>query len=258
MLALERRNDILRLIQENQTVLVSDLKKRYGVTDETIRRDLERLEATGAIVRTYGGAMRSDRDMAKIEQPANIRKQINIQEKKMIAEMVAGIVQEGDGIMLDDSSTGLFVARALKSKQKLTLITNSVDVIQETSEQSSWTIMGCGGVLNERSMSFVGNQAEYMLKNYHVHKTILSCKGLDLTNGLTESSEPSALVKRCMIDAAKEVILVADCSKFDVTSFVQIAPLDKVHTIVTEIKPSEVWCDTLKEKGIRCIWPDEM
>ncbi len=257
MLALERRNEILKLFQKTQTVTVSELSQQFGVTVETIRRDLERLETAGHIVRTHGGAMLTKRDMTKVEQSSSIRKQTNPAEKALIADIIADMVRDGDGIMLDDSSTSLFAARALRGKHRLTVITNSLEVIMDLANVPDWTVMGTGGVLKERSMSFVGNQAETMLSKYHVDKAIISCKGLDLDHGFTESSEPSALVKRCMINSAKEVILAVDSSKFDIVSFVQIGQLNKLSAIVTDKAPRQEWLDALEERGITCLWPDE-
>lgn len=255
MLALERRSEILKLIQQKQTVTVSELSQSFGVTDETIRRDLERLESAGGIVRTYGGAMLSKGDNARIEQPSNVRKQTNTTAKKTIAAMAADLIQDGESVMLDDSSTSLFIARELKRKRNLTIITNSVDILLEVANVSGWSVMSTGGVLKARSMSFIGNQAEALIANYHVDKAIVSCKGLDLEHGFTESSEPSALVKRSMIRAAKQVILAVDHSKFDLISFVQIAHLDRATTIITDVAPDQRWIDTLAEQNVTGIWP---
>lgn len=254
MLALERRNEILKLIREKQTVYVGDLSRQFGVTDETIRRDLDRLEETGRIIRTHGGAMLSKQDATRVEPSANIRKMTNIKEKTAIARLVTQMISDGDDLMLDDSSTSLFVARDLKSKHRLTVITNSLEIITELKEQSDWTVMGTGGLLRANSMSFVGNQAEAMISNFYVDKAIISCKGLDLNRGFSESSEPSALIKRSMLKAAKEVILAVDSSKFDLISFVQIGFLENISTIVTDQEPSPQWLEALTAANVHCIW----
>lgn len=255
MLALERRNEILKLIQEKHTVYVNTLSRQFGVTEETIRRDLERLEKAGSVVRTHGGAMLLSANTTKLEQSANIRKRTNTKEKTAIANLVANMVSDGDDIMLDDSSTSLFVVRALQKKRNLTVITNSLEILLEVTDRSDWNVMGTGGVLRERSMSFVGNQAENMISNYYVDKAIISCKGFDLNRGFTESTEPSALVKRCMLNAAKEVILAVDSSKFGLVSFVQIGQINRLSAIVTDKEPSEEYLSTLSEMGIVCMWP---
>ena len=256
MLALERRNEILKLFQQSETVTVNELSQMFGVTVETIRRDLDHLETAGHIVRTHGGAMLSTRDMTKVEQSSSIRRQTNISEKNCIAELIADMVQDGDGVMLDASSTSLFVVRALRKKKHLTIITNSMEIISEVAGQSDWTVMCTGGVLNERTMSFVGNRAETMISKYHVDWAVISCKGVDLEHGFTESNELSALVKRSMVTAAKKAILAADSTKLDTVSFVRTGRLHELSALVTDQKPADHWLDALNELGVDCIYPD--
>lgn len=255
MLPLERRSEILKQLEKDGTVYVSSLSESFGVTEETIRRDLERLETAGHLVRTHGGAIRSDANTPKLEQSAKIRKATNIKEKTAIAKLISNLIQDGDDIMVDDSSTSLFAVQELKKKHNLTLITNSLDILSEVADASDWNVMGTGGVLRERSMSFVGNQAETMITNFYVDKAIISCKGLDISRGFTDSTEPSALIKRRMIDSAREVILAVDSSKFDLISFVQIGRLNRVTAIVTDKAPSQQWLDVLAEYQIACIYP---
>jgi len=123
MLAIERRKRIMRLIQENQSVLVPELSKLFNVTEETIRRDLEKLEAEGLLKRTYGGAVINENSSADI--PLNIREITNIESKQAISMKVAEYIEDGDTLLLDSSSTVLQVAKQIKFKKKLTVITNS-------------------------------------------------------------------------------------------------------------------------------------
>ena len=122
MLAIERKNEILAILQKEQRVLVSELSKRYDVTDETIRRDLEKLENEGFVKRTNGGAVLNKNK--NVDMPLRIREKTNRDEKQVIAGLVAGLVEEGDRIMLDASSTSLMIAKELKEMKKLTVITN--------------------------------------------------------------------------------------------------------------------------------------
>lgn len=256
MLALERRNEILKLLQQTETVTVNELSQTFGVTVETIRRDLDHLESAGHLVRTHGGAMLSTRDITRTEQSSTVRRQTNTSEKSRIAELIADMVQDGDGVMLDASSTSLFVARALRSKKHLTLITNSLEIILESAGQPDWTVMCTGGVLNERTMSFVGNRAETMISKYHVDLAVISCMGVDLEHGFTESNELSSLVKRCMVESAKRAILAVDSTKLDTVSFVRTGRLQELSALVTDQNPGERWLDALSELGVDCIYPD--
>ena len=129
MLAIERKNEILAILQKEQRVLVSELSRRYEVTDETIRRDLEKLEKEGFVKRTYGGAVLNKRK--DLDMPLRIREKTNRGEKQIIAGLVKDLIEEGDRIMLDASSTSLMISKELKEMEKLTVITNSVEVLIE-------------------------------------------------------------------------------------------------------------------------------
>ena len=120
MLAIERRNEILSKLREEKKVLVGDLSKYYKVTEETIRRDLDLLEQKGLAKKTYGGAVLVD-DL-KEDLPYNIRKQTNIKEKKEIAELVSDMIQDGEHIMIDASSTALYIAKSIRDKENITII----------------------------------------------------------------------------------------------------------------------------------------
>ena len=127
MLAIERRNQILEKLQAEKKVLVSDLSQIYDVTEETIRRDLEKLEKSGLIIKSYGGAVLNE--STNLDLPFNVRKNRNVVGKQKIAGMMRELIQDGDTIMLDSSSTAVFIARALKEKPNLTVITNSLEIL---------------------------------------------------------------------------------------------------------------------------------
>ena len=131
MLAIERKNEILSILQKEQRVLVAELSTRYHVTEETIRRDLEKLEKEGFVKKTYGGAVLNKN--STIDMPLKIREKTNRKEKQKIAQTVASLIEDGESIMLDSSSTSLMIAQELKKKNKLTVITNSVEVLIELS-----------------------------------------------------------------------------------------------------------------------------
>ena len=183
MLAIERKNEILAILQKEQRVLVSELSRRYEVTDETIRRDLEKLEKEGFVKRTYGGAVLNKRK--DLDMPLRIREKTNRGEKQIIAGLVKDLIEEGDRIMLDASSTSLMISKELKEMEKLTVITNSVEVLIELAGHDGIQVISTGGNLNETSLSLVGNAAQKVLNGYHVDKAVFSCKGIDMKDGIT-------------------------------------------------------------------------
>ena len=153
MLALERRNLILEKLQAEKKVVVSELSQLYGVSEETIRRDLDKLEKEGLATKSYGGAV--IKEDVSIDLPFNIRKNQNVSGKQKMAEITASLVQEGDHIFLDASTTAVFVAKALKEKERLTVITNSMEILLELSDVSGWNIISTGGVMKEGYLSLI-------------------------------------------------------------------------------------------------------
>lgn len=250
MLAIERKNEILNKLRAEQRVLVSELAAHYGVTEETIRRDLDKLEKEGHATKTYGGAIWGN--STKTDLSYTIRNKTNVEAKAAIARQVKTMVEDGDHLMLDDSSTALFVAKELKDKKKLTVITNSVEIVMELAGLEGWTILCTGGELKRDSLAFVGYQVPEMLQSYHVDKVIFSCKGLSEEAGITDSAESHARTKQAMLRAAREAILVLDNTKFDKTSFVQIAPLQSVTAVVTNQRPDAAWKKRFDDLSIPC------
>lgn len=253
MLAIERRKLIMEALQEEKRVVVSELSKMYDVSEETIRRDLEKLEKEGLVIKTYGGAVVNEN--TNVELPYVIRKKTNVLRKQRIAELTAAMISDGDRIMLDDSTTAVFIAKKIKNKKNITLITNSVEILLELSDVTGWKIISTGGRLYEGSLSLVGEQCERVLSRYHVDKAIISCKGVDLHKGVWDSNENNALVKRAMADSAGRVILAVDGSKLGCISFAKICDMKDIATVVTDLPPDGEWQRTFERQGIECIYP---
>ncbi len=250
MLAIERKNQILEKLRNEQHVVVAELSQLYAVTEETIRRDLDKLEKDGFCTKTYGGAILGNSTKADLSY--TIRNKTNVEAKKAIAVIAASHIQDGDHIMLDDSSTSLFLAKEIKEKKRLTVITNSIQIIMELADVEGFTIMSTGGTLKPDSLALIGYQAQHSLQNYHVDKAFISCKGISLQHGVTDSNENHSLNKKAMLQSASETFLCVDSSKFDKVSFVNICDFDRLQNIITEALPGKEWLDFLKKKNIRC------
>ena len=243
MLALERRNLILEKLQEEKRVVVSELSQLYSVSEETIRRDLDKLEKEGLATKSYGGAVINE-DVG-IDLPFNVRKNQNVQGKQ----------NDGDHIFLDASTTAVFVAKALKEKERLTVVTNSMEILLELSDVSGWNIISTGGVMKEGYLAFLGARTEEVIRSYYVDKVIFSCKALNEDMGIMESKEAFGTTKKAMINSGKMRILVVDSTKFDQTAFSVAGQLRDIETIITDKKPSEKWLDHFNRHKIECIYP---
>ncbi len=252
MLAIERRSEILTKLQQDGKVLVNDLSKLYQVTEETIRRDLEKLEVEGIVKKTYGGAVLAE--TLNVDLPYYVRKQTNVQNKESIASKIAELIQDGDHIMLDASSTAVYVIKKIKNLKNITVITNSIEILLELADINGWKVFSTGGSMKEGALALVGHQAEEMIDHFHVDKTIISCKGIDQEFGITDSNEPDVEIKRHMVKAAKQVILAVDSSKFDKTSFVRMGDFSQVDTIVTDSAPRQDWIDSMESCGTMIVY----
>lgn len=254
MLAIERRNAILEKLQAERRVVVSELSQIYKVSEETIRRDLEKLENDGFVIKSYGGAVINEN--ANVDLPFNIRKKRNVISKQKIAEVISSRIKDGTSIMLDASSTAVYIAKALKERKNLTLITNSIEILIEMFDTPNVNVLSTGGAMREGSFALVGPQTDKMLKSYHVDVAVVSAKGFDLETGMTDTEELHANNKKTMLHAGREKVLAVDSSKFGKTAFTEIGTLEDISMVVTDAKPDEVWLQAFKEYGIECIYPE--
>lgn len=252
MLAIERRNLIMEKLQSEKRVVVSELSRLFSVSEETIRRDLEKLENDGLVTKSYGGAIINENN--NIDLPFNIRKNRNVAGKQRIAELLAERIKDGDHVMLDASSTAVFIAKAIKSKKHLTVITNSIEILLELADVEDWHILSTGGIVKEGSLALVGPHTDKMIASFHVDKAIISCKGLDAVKGFTDSNEMHAETKKTMLASAEEKILAIDSSKFDRISFTRIGDLKDLTMVVTDKNPGEQWLQVLRGAGVECVF----
>lgn len=250
MLVAERHEKIVELINEKGSIRVSELSTIFKVTEETIRRDLEKLEKDGYVRRTHGGAISVKGNPSEL--PYFEREVINVEEKKEVAEQALLYINPYERIILDASSTAWYMAQALPDIP-LTVLTNSVKVIMELAGKEKITVHSTGGMLRSNSLSFVGPLVESSLGNYHVDKAFLSCKGVHPNWGISDSNEFQALVKKKMIEISEKVFLLVDHSKFNSKAFSYIGPLSLIDTIITDKKTTEATLESFKELSLEVV-----
>lgn len=253
MLAIDRRKTILEIINKQESVKVVDLSQQFNVTLETIRRDLEKLENEGYIKRSYGGAVLNQSTNEDLS--INIREATNKEGKNLIGKKVADLIQDGDTIMMDSSTTALCVAKYLTNKN-ITIITNALKIPMVLAGHSNIQVISTGGTLKSTSLSFVGHWAESAVEKYYVNKTIISCKAVNLEHGIMEPHQLETEVKKRMIKTSEQVILAVDSSKFDRKSFIKAYNFDEIDTIVTDKDVSDKWTEVLRENNVEYIKVD--
>ena len=252
MLPIERRNEILQKLMLDGKVVVGELAEHYGVTEETIRRDLERLEVDGYAKKTYGGAVRNDNMTGEL--PYTVRKQTNVGGKKYIAEIIGSLISDGDSLLLDSSTTALFTVKSIFSKENLTIITNSVEILLDLPQGHNWNIISTGGAYRSEAMAFHGTAAQEKVRNYHADYAILSCKGMDMEKGITDTREYFAEFKKSFFGSARKVILAIDHTKFDKISFIHFGDFTDIDVVVTDEEPNDSWKIFFAEKNIELIY----
>ncbi len=231
MLMADRHRRIVELVEREGSVRVSELSELFQVTEETIRRDLDKLESEGKVLRTHGGAVRNEEP--GLEIPVSEREIERIEQKRKIAEKAMEWIEVGDQIMLDASTTAWQMAKILPDIP-LTVVTNSVKVVMELAGKDNIQVISVGGNLAVRSLSFVGPLAERSLDSYHVGKLFMSCGGCHLEYGISETTEEQARVKAKMIANSDELILLVDSSKFQKRAFTKIAPVRVADMLITD------------------------
>lgn len=249
MLAVERRNKIEQIINKERSVLVVELAKQFDVTTETIRGDLEKLEKQGILVRTYGGATVVDN--SEIELAITERDVVNYEGKQLIGKYAAGLIKDGETIFLDASTSAWHLARYIKGKRGLTVITNAEKVVNELSSCAHIHVVCVGGELNQRNMSYIGRVAEKTIReNYYANKFFFSCKGVTLGRGLVDSSEGEAEIKKIMLSCSESAVFLCDKNKIGRLGVPRISGLDKIDYFVTDVKLTDEWNKELEEKDV--------
>ena len=246
MLAIERRSQIIQTLEKEKRVLVPGLAKQYGVTEETIRRDLEKLAKEGLLTKTYGGAVLAEN--LSHELPYMMRAETNKTQKLQIAEKIQKLINPKENIMLDASSTCVHIARKLVNLE-LTIITNSVEILIECAAAKGINVFSTGGTLRGSSLSLVGSTVSQMLNQLTADKAIISCKGLDFEKGVMESNLAESEVKKAMAMNASQLILAVDSSKFNRMSFAKMLEFERVDLVVSDYIPPE-WARFFDENGI--------
>jgi DeoR/GlpR family transcriptional regulator of sugar metabolism len=255
MFAEERYARILAVVNRSGKATVHELSDVLNVSPVTVRRDLEKLEESQLLVRTHGGAISVQANVleAGLEKSFQEKEEAFVAEKERIAAAAAAMVRDEDAVMLTPGTTNMFLAKKLIEKKGVTLVTNAANIATQAGNTEEMDVILLGGKLRKKSYAMVGPLAEQSLRQITVDKLFLGVDGFDLEAGLTTPNLSEASVNRLMISKAKQVIVVADHSKFGRVMFSHIAPLDVVHTVVSDSHLDEQVCRAIRDKGIQLI-----
>lgn len=251
----ERQQAILDYLQIHGRTPVDQLADYFETTGTTIRKDLTVLEADNKVLRTYGSvvlAAASD----EIDLPLTNKTTINLEVKSKIGRAAADLIKNGDSIIMDQGSTVLQMVPNLSRFENLTIMTNSLHIINAlTALELDFELLMCGGTYRPKSGSFHGILAESTVEKFTFDKLFIGTDGFDLNVGLTTFNEVHG-VSKAMCHAAREIIVLADSSKFNRRSPNIVCPLDKINVLVTDSGIDKSIHAALIEKGIRVIIAD--
>jgi DeoR family transcriptional regulator, aga operon transcriptional repressor len=248
MLIDERRQHILELIQRQGRVLVTDLSSELEISQITIRKDLDWLQSQGLIQRSHGGALRIP-SSALADPTLQEKQKQHFVEKQRIAAAAVKMVEEGQCVILDSGTTTTAIAQGLKRFNRLTVITNAVNIAAELAG-TDFEVILVGGTLRKNSFSLVGPLAEDNLEEMHADILFLGVDGFDLEVGTTTPNFLESRVNRAMVKAARKVVVVCDSSKFNHRSLSRITPPGAIHYLITDRNLPSSAVDALRAHNI--------
>jgi DeoR family transcriptional regulator of aga operon len=237
----QRRLQISELVRQHGSVQVASLARQFGVSAQTVRKDLRYLAERGVMARAYGGAIDSGAiGTVPAEPPYEAKRTVRLEEKRRIGARAASLVRPGDAVVIDSGTTAIQLAEALPDID-VTVVTNDFGVLTALAPKKNITLVMLGGELRRRNMAFYGGLTVEALDALHVDKLFLGVDGFDLERGITTHYEPEALLNRKMVEAARTVVCIADSSKFGKVCLHRIIPVSAMHTLITDTDaPDEI------------------
>jgi DeoR family transcriptional regulator of aga operon len=253
MLVEERRRHILDLLEQSNRVTVKELADIFSVSAVTVRGDLEALAQMGALVRSHGGAVKSLSPVPDL--PVNLKERLRYGEKARIGILAASMIRDGETIIFDSGTTTAAVAKCIVSLRlsSLTVITNALNIASELANLPQVRIIMLGGMVRGGALSLVGPHAEQALSNLNADRLFLGVDGIDPEVGLTTPDVLEAQLSALMIRVSREVVAVADSSKFMQRSLSVIAKLDAIHKLVTDEGIPRSMLDALHVAGVEVM-----
>ena len=248
---IDRQLQILQLVERQQRISVADICTTFDVSKATARRDLVTLASEGKVQRVHGGAIALTQ--APPEQPILQRQREQTDEKIRIGQVAAALVQDGETVFLGSGTTVLEVARTLRMRRNLTVLTNSLPVVNTLAGVEGITVICLGGMLRDSELSFIGHITEQALAEVRADKVFIGTRAISLEYGLTHEHLPETMTDRAILKAGKEIIVLADHTKFGHAATVRLAPLEQIHTIVTDEQMPRDFADVVQKKGIRIV-----
>lgn len=250
MLAPERMELIVEIVNRQEIITVEDLLREVGCSKATIRRDINRLAEVGKIKKTHGGIMSASMSASLVEPSLRVKSISHIEEKRRIAAAAVKYVKEHEFIILDSGTSVLEMAKLLDDSVPLTVVTADLLIAMEIAKRQSIDLMVLGGMLRRNHYSLCGYFAEGMLQGIKASKAFVTVDSIDVKQGLMNFSSDDITLKKLIVETCDEVILLADHSKFEVRSFLKIVDIAAIDRIITGVETDETYLNRLREAGV--------
>jgi DeoR/GlpR family transcriptional regulator of sugar metabolism len=244
----ERQHLIRQIVDSEGRVTVPGLSLRLGVSQATIRRDLEHLQRQGRLRRAHGGAVRLDR--VTQEPPMLERATDQAEAKRRIGRHAAGMVHDGETIFLGSGTTVCEVAQALPPGRRLTAITNSLPIANLLADRSQVELIVIGGMFRPSELSMIGHIAEQAIRELRADRVFIGMRGIDAAAGFTHEYLPEIMTDRAILSVAPQVVILADHSKFGRVCPVAVAPVTAAQVIITDRDAPHEIVDELRRRGV--------
>lgn len=245
----ERRQRIVDLLRQQSGIKATELAKLLKVSEGTIRNDLRTLQTEGRLRRVRGGAVPKDDYQIRNSKFA-ARARVNAEAKQRIARWAADLVEDGDAILLDASTTAFHIVPWLQQRRNLTIVTNCIETGLALSENSRHTVILTGGVIGGDGLSVVGHLGERALDELNIKTAFVSCSGFSVEAGLTEVDMQNTPIKRKMLQSAKKVVALIDSSKFGRVDLTPFASVDQISRIFTDADIAPEFVEQLRSTAI--------
>ena len=247
----ERQKQILSVLSKQGRLSLNEIVTQFGISEATARRDLESLATQGKARRVHGGVIAIEQ--APPELPILEREDEQPEEKARIGRTTASLITDNETVFLGSGTTVLEVAKNLRDRKNLTVITNSLPVLNLLAGLKEITVIALGGMLRDSELSFIGHLTEQALSEVRADKVIMGTRGLSLEHGLTNDYLQETLTDRAILKIGRQVIIVADHTKVNRVATALLAPLNVMNTFVTDSLVDRKFLRALKRHGIQVV-----
>jgi DeoR family transcriptional regulator of aga operon len=246
----ERQEQALAYLERYGSISLAEMTEKFDCSEATARRDLDDLEKTGRVIRTMGGGAKYEGGGIIREVPFREKQSELFREKEAIAEKAASLVEEGDVIGLTGGTTTFLIAKALKKRRNITVVTNAVNIAMELAESDELQVVLTGGVLRNKSFELCGPLAEQTVRALNIHKMFMGIDGIT-EQGVSTYSELEANIASLLMKRSDRTIAVFDRTKIGKSSLFHVAALTELHACITDEKPAAQLYEALDHRNVK-------